>query len=262
MAESQLVRTRDQITCTGESRSQLFQRLRNECRWNQAEQLKEEMRVRCRAEGLTKAESGRQAWNEVARQFPPVSAELWFQFTSRVRYPPKLSSDVEVTESDRMVGSAWSTAMILIGSLATVCPEIRDQCHDLLQSIDRRRADRSVGLLILSDSGISRLEDLVRDNPLQIVADARHTFEAVNPDSEICRDELFKLRTVIELTPELIAAEWDRIKPWLFGPDREKVRRALARACEISADIVKPNFTMITVTGIWNCWLFLRSWIA
>jgi hypothetical protein len=43
--------TRNLVTSSGESRSELFQRLRRECVWQDAEFLKEQVRATCRDRG-------------------------------------------------------------------------------------------------------------------------------------------------------------------------------------------------------------------
>lgn len=66
--------TRNLATSSGESRSQLFQRLRSERVWDAAERLKEEVRAECRSRGLNKRGSGTEAWNSIAATYPRPDA--------------------------------------------------------------------------------------------------------------------------------------------------------------------------------------------
>ena len=72
--------TRNLITSSGETRSQLFQRLRAEYVWEDAERLKEQVRAECRNRGETKRQAGISAWNAIAKVYPEPDAVTWKAF--------------------------------------------------------------------------------------------------------------------------------------------------------------------------------------
>ncbi len=75
--------TRNLLTSSGESRSQLFQRLRSECVWDDAERLKEDLRTESRNRGETKRQAGITAWDAIAEAYPVADAVTWNEFVSR-----------------------------------------------------------------------------------------------------------------------------------------------------------------------------------
>ena len=122
--------TRHLATAGGETRSQLFQRLRSECVWDDAELLKEQVRAECRNRGETKRQAGISAWNAIAKTYPKPDTATWNEFTSRSHRPPGISTATDVTKESAALTGAWVGSMQLLGSLTTRCPEVARSMAD------------------------------------------------------------------------------------------------------------------------------------
>ncbi|MDA1164258.1 MAG: hypothetical protein O3B13_14260 [Planctomycetota bacterium] len=228
--------SRDQITTSGETRSQLYQRLRAEAAWDIAEAEKELVRRRSRDAGMTKAASGQQAWDAIAVAFPPVDVVTWFEFSSRVTRPPLLSRVSDVTDETAAIAGAWSLSMTLAASLATRCPEIRKNCMSLILAIDKRLSLEPADALIMSETLITERLDIIAERPNAVVARTLQLFQAYQAAetsySESVTDELRNFSQILELLPHLVDQQWANIRPWLFGLRSNEARRFLARACD------------------------------
>ena len=126
--------TRNLVTGSGETRSELFQRLRAECVWDAAERLKEQVRAECRNRGETKRQAGISAWDAIAAAYPAVNAVTWNAFISRSHRAPGISTAVDVTDESAALAAAWVGSMQLLGSLATRCSEISDDVPLIVES--------------------------------------------------------------------------------------------------------------------------------
>lgn len=233
--------TRNLATSSGESRSQLYRRLRSEGAWDVAEEFKEIERARCRSAGMTKPQAGVQAWDSIAVAFPFPDTATWNAFTSRALRPPLISHEVELTDEIASLAAAWCVTMKLAGSLATRCPEVATHSGSLLQAVDvRLRMERSEGLII-NEAAILKLINFMISAPTEFVRQAKQLFaryeSSTTPYGTAVADELAKLIEVMELLPALVEEHWDRIRPWLFGTRRVEAGRFLARACEKQAKL-------------------------
>ena len=57
------------------SKIALTERLRKECRWDEASRFKDEYIAKLRAEGKPRKEAQQTAWEALEKQFPPLEAE-------------------------------------------------------------------------------------------------------------------------------------------------------------------------------------------
>lgn len=231
--------SRDRATASGETRSQLYQRLRSEGSWEIAEELKEVERRQCRDTGMTKAEAGRRAWDAVAEAFPIVDAVTWHDFESRRNRPPLIRTIEEATDENSAIAQMWIVAMTVTGSLATRCCEIGQCCSPLLQAICDRQELEPTGALVFDDDAVGRLDEYLVANPQSAVTDAKQFFSGFRstgtPYDDAVAAELVKFNEVLGLTPELIDRQWAQTTRWLFGPRSLEATRFLARACEKQA---------------------------
>jgi hypothetical protein len=236
-------RTRDVPTVSGETRSQLYQRLRSEGSWDVAEAEKELVRKQCRAAGKTKAESGRRAWDAIATAFPPVDASTWHEFDSRSWRPPLVSKLSDLTDETATMAKFWTGSTRLIASLATRCPTIRENSHAVLLAIDARLRLEPADSLVFDSVALAQLDEAAFANPKDVLGHAQELFRdyqsTSTPYSEAVADELRNLLHLMELTPNLIDQQWSRVSRWLWGPDAQKARNHLTRACEERGSVVK-----------------------
>lgn len=236
--------TRDQVTSSGETRSQLFQRLRSECVWDDSEQLKEQVRVACRNRGISKRAAGVEAWDAVADAFPIPDANIWNAFTSRSGRPPLISMAEDATGESVAIAQAWRTSMMLVASLATRCREIGERSGTLLQAISDRQGIEPVGSLIFDADAVSHMNVFLEGSPEVVVTHSQNLFSgyqlAGSAYSKAVAVELRNFNQVLELTQELIDKQWPRITAWLWGPRASEVGRFLARACEASSSKYDP----------------------
>jgi hypothetical protein len=235
------VATRNLATSSGESRSQLYRRLRSEGAWDVAEEFKEIERARCRSVGMTKAQAGAQAWDSIAVAFPPPDTATWNAFTSRALRPPLISQGVDLTDEIATLAAVWCVTMKLSGSLATRCPEVAAHSSSLLQAVDVRQSMESASGPIINEEAILKLINFMISDPTKFVRKAKELFAryepAPTPYGTSVSDELNELIELMELLPALVEKHWDRITPWLFGPRRTEAERFLARACENQAEL-------------------------
>lgn len=228
--------TRNFATASGESRSQLYRRLRSEGAWEVAEEFKEFERVRCRSAGMTKAQAGVQAWDSIAIAFPPPDAATWNAFTSRSLRPPLICQEVELTDEIAALAGVWCVTMKLAGSLATRCPEVAKHSRALLKAVDVRRSMESAGGLIINEATFLKLSNFMISAPTEFVRQSKELVaryeSGPTPYGTAVADELAKLIEFMELLPALVEEHWGRISRWLFGPRRIEAERFLARACE------------------------------
>lgn len=235
------VPSRQRVILSGETRSQLYRRLRSEGVWDVAEEFKEIERARCRSAGMTKAQAGVQAWDSIAIAFPPPDTATWHDFTSRALRPPLICQEVELTDEIAALAGAWYVTMKLSGSLATRCPEVAKHSSSLLQAVDVRQSMESADGLIINEAPLLKLINFMISTPPECVRQAKELFaryeSAPTPYGRAVADELVKLIEIMELLPALVEEHWDTIKPWLFGPRRREAERFLARACEEQAEL-------------------------
>ena len=228
--------TRNLITSSGETRSQLFQRLRAECVWDDAERLKEEVRAECRNRGETKRQSGISAWNAVARAYPVADSVTWNEFVSRSHRAPGISTVADVTKESASLAAAWAVSMKLLGSLATRCSEIKDNCTPLLAAVDARLRMEPRDALIVNEDAVRHIVQIMIDDPGRFTNHAQARFAAFESTGSRYSDavtvELQNLNQSLELCSLLIDERWSRISSWLWGPRSAEVIRYLTRACE------------------------------
>jgi hypothetical protein len=228
--------TRDQVTCSGETRSELFRRLRAEFVWQDAEVLKEQARAECRNRGMNKRDSGIEAWNSIAATYPKPDAVSWNAFDSRSVHPPLISTVAEVTDNASEIAGSWSGVMKLSASLASRCTEIGERCLPLLEAIDARQQMEPADSLIIIESAIRRIEAVMIEHPNDLVSHTKRLFSAYESNgtaySEAVSDELRKYCQFMELMPSLIKRQWPTVSVWLWGPRSSEVIRQLTRACE------------------------------
>jgi hypothetical protein len=232
---------RNTVTASGETRSELYRRLRSEGAWDVAEEFKEIERARCRSAGSTKAEAGVQAWDAVAKAFPVADAATCFEFISRSHRPPLVSTVADITDETELLARAWSVTLTIAGRLATRCPEIRENCGPLIQAIDVRQNMEPADSMLINAEAIERIEDYMIANSTDMVRFSQGLFSnyqtSANPYSDAVADELEKLSKLMRLLPNLIDLQWSRITSWLHGPRRIEAGRFLARACENQAEL-------------------------
>ena len=232
-------RTRDALTVSGESRSQFYQRLRSEGAWEIAEELKEVERRQCRDAGLTKAESGRRAWDSIAEAFPVVDVVTWHDFESRRNRPPLIRTVEEATDENSAIARSWIVAMTATGILATRCHQIGQCCSPLLQAIRNRQELEPTDALVFEDDAVRRLNEFLVANPQSMLSHVQQLFSDYRstgtPYSDAVAAELSKFNDVLELTPKLIDRQWAQTTRWLHGPRSVEVTRFLARACDKTA---------------------------
>ena len=219
--------TRNLITSSGESRSQLYRRLKLEMVWNQAEDVKEAERQRCRAAGMSKTAAGQSAWDAVARAYPPVDAVTWDKLLTAAYSPPDVS-----LESPEL-SLAWWGALTLAGYLALRCPELRLASVPLLEAIAHRRSVEGSVACTLDDAEKLRLAEAMLPQPKSVVEEARSVFQNYSttalPHSVSVGDELFKSIDLLDLLPKLIDRQWERTIAWACGPQDLQVRKYLLR---------------------------------
>lgn len=228
--------TRNLLTCSGESRSQLFQRLRSECVWDAAERLKEDVRTESRNRGETKRQAGIAAWNAIAEAYSIPDAVTWNAFVSRSHRAPGISTVADVTDDSASLAGAWAVSLKLLGSLSTRCPEVNANCHPVLDAIDLRLSMEPAAALIVSEAVLDDLIKSMVENPSQYMEAAQRLFSTYKTTdssySAAVADELHKLCQLMELSTPLIETQWPRISLWLWGPRAADVTKYLTRACE------------------------------
>ena len=233
--------TRHLATAGGETRSELYRRLRSEGAWDVAEEFKECERARCRSAGMTKAQAGVNAWDAIAVAFPPPDTATWTAFTSRSLRPPLISQEVDLTDEIATLAAAWCVTMKLSGCLATRCPEVAANSSSLLQAVDVRQSMESAGGRIINEAALLKLINFMISSPTEFVRQAKELFaryeSASTQYSRAVADELARLLELMELLPALVEEHWDRIRLWLFGSRRIEAERFLARACENQAEL-------------------------
>ena len=237
--------TRNLTTSSGETRSQLFQRLRAEFVWQDAEVLKQQIRSEARSRGMTKRESGVAAWNAVADTYPIPDAQTWHALMTRSLKPPLVSTAADVTDETTTIVNYWTGSIRLIASLATRCDVIGANRRSLIRAIDVRQTMEPAGSCVLNDDGLKLLDDYMLANPNDVVVHSQRLFSAYltteSSYSDAVADELRNLNQVLELVPELIEKQWPRVSAWLWGPRCFEVRRTLTRACEKQALMSSPD---------------------
>lgn len=230
------VATRNLATSSGESRSQLFQRLRAECVWDDAERLKEQVRAECRNRGETKRQSGISAWNAIARAYPIADAVTWNAFVLRSLRAPGISTSADVTKESASLAAAWSISMKLIGNLGTRCSEIADSGVPLLAAVDARLSMEPRDAMVVNEAAIRHVVQAMVDDPRRFVIHAQNRFVAYESTGSSYSDsvahELRNMRQLLELSSLLIDEQWPRIKCWLCGTRASEVAKFLTRACE------------------------------
>lgn len=228
--------TRHLATAGGETRSELFQRLRAECVWDDAERLKEQVRAECRNRGETKRQAGITAWNAIARAYPTADVATWNEFISRSRRAPGISTAADVNDESATLAGVWTVSMQLLGSLATRCPEVAASCPPVLDAVDVRLNMEPADGLIVNEAALGRLIESMIENPRQFMEAAQRRFSKYkttgSPYSAAIADEMHKLRRLMELSKPLIETQWPRISLWLWGSRSSDVGKYLSRACE------------------------------
>jgi hypothetical protein len=228
--------TRHSATAGGETRSRLFQRLRAECVWDDAERLKEQVRTECRNRGETKRQAGIIAWNAIAKAYPVADAVTWNAFVSRSLRAPGISTAADVTKESATLAAAWAVSMKLLGSLSTRCPEVTASCHPVLDAIDVRLRMEPADGLSVNETALGHLIESMVENPKQYVEAAQRLFSKYkttgSPYSAAVADELHKLFQLMELSTPLVEKQWPRISLWLWGPRASNVTKYLTHACE------------------------------
>ena len=227
--------TRNLVTSSGESRSELFQRLRSEFVWPDAEVLKERVRANARSRGLTKRDASVESWNAVADAYPIPDARTWHEFMTRSWRPPLVSTLSDLTDATATIAKFWTGSTRLIASLATRCPTIRENSHAVLLAIDARLRLEPADSLVFDSVALAQLDEAAFANPKDVLGHAQELFRdyqsTSTPYSEAVADELRNLLHLMELTPNLIDQQWSRVSRWLWGPDAQKARNHLTRAC-------------------------------
>ena len=235
------VPARQRVTLSGESRSELYRRLRSEGAWNVADECKEIERARCRSAGMTKSQAGVQAWDFIAITFPPPDTATWHAFTSRALRPPLISQGVALTDEIATLAAVWCVTMKLSGCLATRCPEVATNSSSLLQAVDVRLGMEQSKGLVINEKAILKPINFMISAPAELMRQAKELIagyeSAPTPYGSAVADELNKLIELMELLPALVEEHWDRVRPWLFGPRRIEAERFLARACENHAEL-------------------------
>ena len=237
--------SRDTLTASGESRSQLYRRLRSEGAWELAEEFKETERARSRSAGMTKAQAGVQAWDSVAIAFPPADAVTWAAFNSRSLRPPFISQEVDLTDGIVTLAGAWYCTMKLAGCLATRCPQIKRHSRALLNAIDVRLGLEPLNGMMINEDAVRNMTHFMVSDPAEFLRQARTLFagyeSASTPYGNAVANEFAKLIDFMELLAEFVVEHWDRIRPWLFGPRQREAERFLARACKDQAKVSTPS---------------------
>lgn len=232
--QSRQVATRNLATLSGETHSELFQRLRAECVWEDAERLKEQVRTECRNRGETKRQAGIMAWDAIARAYPVADAITWNAFISRSLRAPGISTAADVTKESVSLAAVWSVSMKLLGSLATRCPEIADNSAPLLSAVDARLSGEPRDALVINETAIRH--QVMIDDPRRFVNHAQNLFVAYESTgssySDSVADELRNLHQLLELSLPLLDERWSKITCWLWGPRSEEVVKYLTHACE------------------------------
>lgn len=235
--------TRNLLTCSGESRSQLFQRLRAECVWDDAERLKEDVRTESRNRGETKRQAGIAAWDAIAGAYPIADAVTWNAFISRSHRAPGISTVADVTDESAALAAAWVGSMQLLGSLATRCSEISDSCAPLLAAVDARLNQEPRDAQIVNRDAVRRIVQIMADDPGRLINHVQTLFARFEPTDSPYSDavavELQNLNQGMELCSSLINEQWPRISSWLWGMRASDVARYLTRACEESGSFVE-----------------------
>lgn len=230
------VATRNLATSSGETRSELFQRLRAECVWEDAERLKEQIRTECRNRGETKRQAGISAWDAIAEAYPVADAITWNAFMSWSLRAPGISTVADVTKESASLAAAWAVSMKLLGSLATRCSEITDNCTPLLAAVDARLRMEPRDALIVNEDAVRHIVQIMIDDPGRFINHAQARFAAFESTGSRYSDavtvELQNLNQSMELCSLLIDERWPRISSWLWGPRSAEVIRYLTRACE------------------------------
>ena len=76
------------------------------------------------------------------------------------------------------------------------------------------------------------------NEPKLFIEDAIEEFNAylapATAYSAAVRVELVKYSGLLSLLPASIDRQWDQTSRWVWGPDSQKVRKYLSRACEIA----------------------------
>lgn len=233
---------RNLVTCSGETRSQLYRRLKLELAWPAAESLKEAERRRCRAAGMTKAAAGKAAWDSVAHKFPPADATTWFRLMELSDHPPSSTVD------SKDLPILWAVTLKISAVLAIRCHEIGEAAKPLVAAISQRRSlEPGVVPFGSADEAQRRLQSSV-DSPTLTVQEASEEFSRyVGSDSAYAaavRVELTKFKSLLDLIPNAADRQWARTIAWLCGPDATRVKKYLLRvhACEAaSGGLVEPS---------------------
>jgi len=228
--------TRNLVTSSGETRSQIFQRLRSECVWEDAERLKEQVRIECRSRGETKRQAGIIAWDAIARAYPVADAVTWNEFVSRSLRAPGISTAEDVNDESATLAAVWSVSMQLLGSLATRYTEIADNCAPLLAAVDARMSGEPRDAMVVNAAAIRHVVQIMIDDPRRFVSHAQPLFVAYestgSPYSDSVADELRNLNQLLELSLPLLDESWSRVTCWLWGPRASDVTEHLTHACE------------------------------
>ncbi|MFT5328414.1 MAG: hypothetical protein ACI8P0_006327 [Planctomycetaceae bacterium] len=228
--------TRNLATSSGETRSQLFQRLRSECVWDDAERLKEQVRTECRNRRETKREAGISAWNAIAKAYPPADAGTWRAFVTRSLRAPGISTAADVNKKSALLAATWTTSMMMMGGLATRCSEIFDNCAPLLSAVDARLSEEPRDALVINETAIRHIVQIMIDDPRRFVNHALNLFVAYestgSPYTDSVANELRNLHQILELSSPLLDERWPRVTCWLWGTRSVEVVKYLTRACE------------------------------
>jgi len=219
--------TRDQVTCGGETRSQLYRRLKAEIAWSQAEALKETERQRCRSAGMTKAAAGQAAWDAVARNYPPVDAVTWGRLMMFIDNPPVAPAELP----DLSV--LWSTVMAMTGALSLRCHEIGQAVDPLIEAIAHRRSLEDRATCFNATDEVQRQLQAAATSPLLVIEGAVGEFNRYQVSeseySVAVHAELAKFNDVLKLLPKSIDQQWKKTIGWLCGSDALRVQKYLLR---------------------------------
>lgn len=229
--------TRHLATAGGETRSELFQRLRAECVWDAAECLKEQVRAECRNRGESKRQAGISAWDAIAESYPVADAVTWNAFVSRSHRAPGISTAADVTSESASLAGAWAVSMQLLGSLSTRCSEIADSCAPLLTAVDSRLSKEPIDAFVINEAAVRHVVQIMIGDPGRFVSHAQNLFVAYestgSPYTDSVAHELHNMHQLLELSSPLIDEQWPRIKCWLWGTRSSEVTKFLTRACEV-----------------------------
>ncbi len=100
------------------SKIALTERLRKECRWDEASRFKDEHIAKLRAEGKPRKEAQQAAWEALEKQYPPLEAEP--AGSEEGAYPPDLIETGALGSSDFHDDARWVYQHIAV---ADVKPE-------------------------------------------------------------------------------------------------------------------------------------------